>query len=274
VTTCKLERPEESEIPILLEIRAGVLGYPTRQILGNLDLAIREGDFLGLVGPNGSGKTTLLKTLLGALPLRGGELIRGPGLETLGYVPQRLGLDGIFPISVQELVCMGRYGGIATGRRPSDQDWDLVRAAIAQVGLEDKEGELYRDLSGGQQQRALIARALASDSRLLLLDEPTNGMDLPSQAEIVRLLERLHDEENLTVVLVTHDLNLVAEHANRLAILRNGSAMVGPISEILNSEVLSQTYGVQIEVLRSGGSCLIRPQLSSSSTSPERNPPC
>jgi ABC-type Mn2+/Zn2+ transport system ATPase subunit len=254
--------PSASKEPAteLLSLTGGALGYPGVEVLQEVNLQICEGDFLGLVGPNGSGKTTLLKTLLGALPLRGGGLERAQSLQTLGYVPQRHSLDSFFPISVFQCVLMGRYGLLSTGALPSSKDRERALHALEQVAMLPRKDALYRDLSGGQQQRVLIARALASASRLLLLDEPTNGMDLPSQAEIMNLIRNLHHQDGLTVVLVTHDLQLVAAYANRLAILRDRVLHVGSLEEILNSEVLSRTYGVPVEVLRLDHGYLVRVQ--------------
>ena len=234
----------------LIEFRGAHLGYSRRDIvLRDIDLTISRGEFLGIVGPNGSGKTTLLRTFLGLLKPVAGEVTIGDGTPVrYGYVPQRETVDTLFPIPVEEIVLMGRYGRIGPVRRPGAEDHAVARRCLESVGIADLARRSYRDLSGGQKQRALIARALATEPDILVLDEPTNGMDLASEHSLLELVRRLHAEQRLTVVLVSHLLANVADCAERIAIIAHGSLEVGARAEMLTSERLSRLYDMNVRV--------------------------
>lgn len=222
------------------------LGYGRKKkVLEGLSFELVKGDYLGLVGPNGAGKTTLLRALMGILKPASGKITHTPGAR-FGYVPQRMAMDEMFPLLVQDLVMMGRYPHLPFYRRPGAADREKVAACLHRVGLADKTREAFRDLSGGQKQRVLMARALASDPDVLFLDEPTNGMDLGSEESIMELVASLHGE-GMSVVLVTHVLALVARHARRVGILHNG-LILGQAEEILTGPRLSEIYGRKVEV--------------------------
>jgi len=246
----------------LIEIRGATLGYGRHAVLEGIDLTIREGDFLGLVGPNGSGKTTLLRTLLGLQGPLAGSVTRAmrEGRPVMAaYVPQRDTVDAIFPLTVRELVMMGRYCHIGVLRRPTADDHARVREALQHAGIADLAGRPFEALSGGQRQRVLIARALASDAPLLALDEPTNGMDLASETNLLALLRRLHAQQRLTVILATHLLHSVAPVASQIAILHEGRLRVGPREQMLTAAVLSEVYGMPVAVEAIGGRLAILP---------------
>ena len=226
---------------------AVTLAYGRAEILRDVCLNIGKGDFIGVVGPNGSGKTTLLRALLGLIEPTEGELNKDAELNAIGYVPQRHALNPYFPLSAHEIVLMGRYGGMALGMRPTDKDHEVTRRALEQVSMLDKRDSLYSELSGGQKQRVLIARALATESPLLLLDEPTNGMDLPSEAEIMKLLSRLH-QEGLTIVFVSHNLALVGHYAQRIVIIHERKLLFGEGKDLLTSAALTKAYGCPVSV--------------------------
>jgi ABC-type cobalamin/Fe3+-siderophores transport system ATPase subunit len=244
------------------------LGYRRRVVLRDLNFSIRSGEFFGIVGANGSGKTTILRALLGILrPLRGQVLARvepgqhdalpeggwfdlaaTPGALRFGYVPQRGFLDEIFPLTACDVVAMGRYGALGLLEWPGARDRELVAEALAHVGLAEVADRRFGDLSGGQKQRTLIARALASESRVLVLDEPTDGMDLEGQRGIMDLIGRLQAEMGVTIVYVTHRLNELGNAAQRLLLLHEGTVRIGPAGEILTPAVLEQVYGVPVRV--------------------------
>ncbi len=226
-----------------------VLGYGRQVVLSDVTLDIRRGDFFGLVGPNGSGKTTLLRCLLGILKPRSGQVTRAADLR-LGYVPQREMLDALFPLTALDIVLMGRYPHVGLVRSPRPSDRELSMHCLQQVGLADLAPRLYRELSGGQRQRVLIARALAVQPNLLVLDEPTNGLDLPTEAAILDLIERLHLRNEITIVLVSHVLNVVARYAHRLGVLLDGRLLVGDADELMQEQVLREVYGVPVCVQR------------------------
>jgi len=223
------------------------LGYGKRTILADLNLVLNEGDFLGIVGPNGTGKTTILKAMLGILKPMSGQVRRSAAVR-FGYVPQRQFIDEVFPLTVMEVALMGRYPLMGVFRRPSRQDRDFVAECLGHVGIADLASRTYRELSGGQKQRTLIARALAGQPQVLILDEPTNDMDIGSEHAIMELLKRFHDKDSITVVMVSHLLNVVVNYARTLALIDGGLRMVGSTQDILSSKNLSEIYEVTVEV--------------------------
>ena len=247
----------------LIAMRNVSLSYGKQSILEDVNLDIARQDYLGIVGPNGSGKTSILKALLSLLEPSEGKIEREPSLSIIGYVPQGQSLDPFFPLTTLQIVLMGRYGIIPWGRRPRDEDFQAARSALEQVGLSAKSDKLFRELSGGQQQRVLIARALASGSPLLLLDEPTRGMDLPSEGEIMGLLQSLREQQDLAMVLVSHDLSLIAAQVDSIALLRNGRLIRGSKSNLLSEEALGKTYGVPVRVIEGDGALLVKTEKGS-----------
>lgn len=238
------------------------LGYGRQRVLEDLTFTLYDGDFLGLVGPNGSGKTTIVKALLGILEPQGGRIVYERELHheiRFGYVPQRGTLDELFPLSVREIVRMGRYKAAGALHRLGPADARAVAQALAAVDVMELGDLRYGELSGGQRQRTLIARALAAGANCLVLDEPTNGMDLGSQAAILELIGRLHDEGGLTVVFVSHLLNEVANTVERLALLDEGRFDHGPVEEILTDARLSALYRTSVHVERVKGSYIVMP---------------
>jgi ABC-type Mn2+/Zn2+ transport system ATPase subunit len=223
------------------------LGYGRRTILSDLSFAVAEGDFLGLVGPNGAGKTTVLRAILGTLRPQAGTLVRSPALR-FGYVPQRDQVDYNFPLKVLDVVLMGRYDRIGLGRRPGSADRALAMAALEHVGIAELAERQLKDLSGGQKQRTLIARALVGEPNVLVLDEPTNGMDLVSTTQILGLVRELHERDGLTVIMVSHALNEVANYVERIALVVGGGFRIGSVDEIMTVPVLSEMYGIPVEV--------------------------
>ena len=223
------------------------LGYGRRVILSGLDFAIPEGDFLGLVGPNGAGKTTILRAILGTLKPLGGAVTTSPQLR-FGYVPQRDQVDYNFPLRVVDVVMMGRYDRIGLARRPSADDRRRAHAALEHVGIPQLAEQPLASLSGGQKQRALIARALVGEPNMLVLDEPTNGMDLVSTTQILGLVRELHERDNLTVLMVSHALNEVANYVERIALVVEGGFRLGTVQEIMTEQTLSEMYGIPVEV--------------------------
>ncbi|MDB4947900.1 MAG: hypothetical protein JWM27_549 [Gemmatimonadetes bacterium] len=231
----------------LVTFRGVRLGYGRRTILSGLDFSIPEGDFLGLVGPNGAGKTTVLRGILGSLRPLEGTIAVDPGLR-FGYVPQRDQVDYSFPLKVLDVVMMGRYDRIGLGRRPGADDRRRAVAALEHVGIADLADRQLGDLSGGQKQRTLIARALVGEPNLLILDEPTNGMDLVSTTQILGLVRELHETDGMTVIMVSHALNEVANYVERIALVVGGGFRIGTVDEIMSESVLSAMYGIPVDV--------------------------
>jgi zinc transport system ATP-binding protein len=226
-----------------------------RNVLENIDLEVEEGRFLGIIGPNGAGKTTLVRTILGLVkPYRGEVVVMGmpPSelrheLHHIGYMPQRVLFDPLFPVSVYDVVMMGRACCIGPLRFPSRRDREAVLESIRAVGLDGLEKRPIGELSGGQQKRAFLARALCLDTRILLLDEPTAGLDPEAQARFLELLDRLKREHSLTVVFVSHDIGVVAGYADEVACINRTMHLHGNPREVLRSGRLREFYRCQLD---------------------------
>jgi len=231
----------------LVRFDGATLGYGRRVVLSDLTFTISEGDFLGMVGPNGAGKTTILRAILRTLKPLHGTITHTPNIR-FGYVPQRDQVDYNFPLTVVDVVLMGRYDRIGLGRRPGERDRDLACKALQHVGILDLADQSLSLLSGGQKQRTLIARALVGEPNVLVLDEPTSGMDLVSTTQILGLVRQLHERNNLTVLMVSHALNEVANYVERIALVMNGGFRIGPVDEIMTQPVLSAMYGIPVDV--------------------------
>jgi ABC-type Mn2+/Zn2+ transport system ATPase subunit len=246
----------------LVRLEDAAVGYGRRALLEGVALAVRPGDFLGLVGPNGGGKTTLLRALLGALPLLRGRLVRSRGLR-VGYVPQREHVDGAWPFTAGEVALMGRVPALGPLRRPGARDREEVRRALARVGMEELRDRWFGELSGGQRQRTLIARALAAAPELLALDEPTNGMDPGAELSTMDLLRDLQREGGPAIVMVSHRIEAVANHASVLAFVDQEAGLfrVGSVDEMLRPEALLALYRRPVEVRVEDGRRVILPSM-------------
>ena len=205
--------------------------YGAEPVLQDVSLTINQGEFVGIAGPNGAGKTTLLKVLIGLLGCQKGSVEftcrldecegETPCRPCIGYVPQQpLLREQDFPVTVREVVEMGRYNQAGLFRRISERDRKGVDSAIADAGLRSVEDELFGDLSGGQQQRALVARALVGKPHLLALDEPTSGVDASGKKDFYALLGHLHKKHNISILMILHDLPDLTGRVNRLVFLQ------------------------------------------------------
>jgi zinc transport system ATP-binding protein len=208
-------------------------------VLEDVNLDIRQGEFVGIAGPNGGGKTTLVRLALGLeRPQRGRALLHGESAEDfrgrsrLGYLAQRTIMGIEAPATVGELVAAGRVPRRGIGRRFSAQDREAVRAAIERVGLADRRSVAVQRLSGGLQQRAYIAKALAGEPDLLVLDEPTAGVDADAQESFARLLAELHADLGATILYVSHEFGAVERFVERLVLVRGGIVFDGPPSAL------------------------------------------
>jgi len=231
----------------LISFDKATLGYGHRAVLTNISFEIPQGDFLGLVGPNGAGKTTILRAILGSLAPQSGTVTVAPGLR-FGYVPQRDSVDYNFPLKVIDVVMMGRYDRIGLARRPTADDRGRAHEALEHVGIDALADRQLMALSGGQKQRTLIARALVGEPTVLVLDEPTNGMDLVATTQILGLVRELHDRDSLTVLMVSHALNEVANYVKRIALVVERGFRVGTVAEIMTEQTLTEMYGIPVEV--------------------------
>ena len=229
----------------MLQLRDVSLGYDGRVVLEGVSLSIERGEFLALLGPNGAGKTTLLRGLLGLIPVVAGRIEYG--FDRLarppGYVPQRDTLDPIFPLTVFEVVLMGTYARLAPLQKVGRRERQLAALCLEQVGLAHLAARPFWALSGGQKQRVLIARALAGEPEILLLDEPTSGVDPGATSAIMDLLARLNHERGLTVVLVSHHLQLVRSLVRSLIWVEAGRVTKGLAERMLAPERMVDIFG-------------------------------
>jgi zinc transport system ATP-binding protein len=243
----------------VIELEHVTVNYQELIALEDITLHVTPGEFLALIGPNGSGKTTLVKAILGLVRPASGTIRlfgRPPhqldaGWKRVGYVPQITQIDPRFPIRVFEVVLMGRYGRIGLIRRPGPSDRAAAWRALAEVGLTELADRPIGRLSGGQRQRVLVARALANEPELLLLDEPTTGVDVGTTEGLFDLLDRLHTQ-GMTILVVSHDVGVVAQHADQVACLNRRLVAHGRPQEVLDGDVLQCMYGSQAALVGHG----------------------
>lgn len=236
----------------VLSLEGVWFSYDGQTVLEDVNLTLERGDFLGLIGPNGSGKTTLLKIALGLLRPQRGK-VRWFGRELQGaagaggrvaHVPQVVhAFEPRFPVTVAEVVATGRVAQRGLFRRLGRGDWQAVDEALEAVGLPHLRDRRVSELSGGQQQRVFIARALAARPEVMLLDEPTAGVDAGAQERFYALLERLHAERGLALMLISHDIGMITRRVTRLACLNRRLFYHGDIEGFLREGDLRAVYG-------------------------------
>jgi zinc/manganese transport system ATP-binding protein len=255
----------QAQIAVELENASARVG--SRMVWSDVSLSVREGEFMALLGGNGAGKSTLLKVLLGSLRLQQGHarvLGARPGQENeaIGYLPQRGSLAAGLRLRGRDIVRLGLDGdrwGLplplagARGRTVREQ----VQRAIEMVDAGAYADRPIGECSGGEQQRLLIAQALVRRPRLLLLDEPLDSLDLPNQASVAALVDRIRRESGAAVLLVAHDVNPLLSYLDRVAYLAAGRAVAGTVEEVIDSRTLSDLYGVPIEVLKASDGRLV-----------------
>ena len=255
-----------SEREILIEYKNVSLGYGKTVVHSNLNINIKEGDYWGLVGPNGAGKTTFVKSILGLIkPFPGGEIIyRKNQSEKIrfGYIPQRESLDMLYPLTVADVVMMGRYGLLRPGQRPENKDREYVRKSLDEMNITNLSDRLFRSLSFGQQQRVLIARAFSSEPEVLICDEPANEMDIKSQEAIIELLCHFHREHNMTVVLISHHLAHVVDHVEKIALINKQFWRAGNKDEVITEEALSNLYQIPVSIKKIDGKIVVLTKVS------------
>jgi len=234
--------------------------FGTRSVLKKLSFSVPHSSVFIIIGPNGAGKTTLIKLLVGILKVQTGRIeILQESIDTYSqkrlakvsaYVPQ--GLPAGFPFTVEETVLLGRAPHQKVLGLASQNDLDIAQQAMNFTQVAHLARRKLDQLSGGEQQRVLIARALCQQPRVILLDEPTASLDLSHQIRIMDLMEKLKTEKGLTVVMVSHDVNLAAMYADQLLLLKAGEIVcMGPVPEVLNFRTLEETYDCRLLVDKS-----------------------
>lgn len=239
--------------PAHLEIENITVAYNGTPALRDVSFLVPHGTRVAIVGPNGAGKSTLFKALVGLLPLRAGRILihglpLGHHLDCVAYVPQREEVDWRFPVTVTDVVMMGRYGKLGWLRRPGKQDALAVTRALDQMRIRDLASQPIGDLSGGQQQRVFLARALAQEPHILLMDEPFTGVDVATQEATLALLDELR-AQNVTVMVSTHDLNLATSRFDQVLLLNRRVIAYGVPKTVFTPENISEAFGTRVMYL-------------------------
>jgi len=242
----------------MIEINHLNVSYGTRSILKDISLRVERGEIMALLGPNGSGKSTLIRALSGVIPATGSLCLAGRTLSGLdpasrarlvAVVPQMASLPPAF--TVLETVLLGRTPYLNFLGQLSAKDHEIARSALAKVDALAFAERRVGELSGGEQQRVLLARALAQSTPVLLLDEPTTHLDLQHQIGLLDLVHRLARQENLTVLIALHDLNLAARYADSVALIVDGELKAqGSPAEVLRPDLLSSVYQWPVQVIQ------------------------
>ncbi|MGH3700671.1 MAG: metal ABC transporter ATP-binding protein [Pseudonocardiaceae bacterium] len=261
--------PRRAQEPVI-SFRQAAAQRAGRRLWSGVDLTVAPGEFVAVLGPNGVGKSTLIQTILGTLPLAGGELRvlgqpAGRANERIGYLPQRRSFDPSLRVRGRDIVRLGvdghRWGFPLPHWWPGNAARRAVAARVEEV-IELVGASAYADrpvgeLSGGEQQRLLIAQALAPAPELLLLDEPLDSLDLPNQATVAALIARIGRSHGVAVLMVAHDVNPVLSHLDTVVYLAPGGSRIGPPREVITSAELSQLFGTPIEVLTASDGRLV-----------------
>lgn len=232
--------------------------YNSHEVLSDIELEVSVGEIVGILGPNGSGKTTLLKCINRVLdPQRGSVLIEGKDHKRMtrkqialeiGVVPQNGGIT--FPFTVLDIVMMGRSPALSRFERESEEDMEIVERAMRMTNVTHLAEREIDEVSGGEKQRVIIARALAQRPRILLLDEPTLHLDVNHQLELLDLIAELARSENLSVIMVSHDLDLAARYCDKLILMKEGRIMAaGTVEKVLTPDNLDRVFGIKGHVV-------------------------
>lgn len=236
-----------------LEFENVMVAYNGHPILDDLTFEVPHGAQVAVVGPNGAGKSTLFKALVGLLPLRKGQIrIHGLPLgqhkDCVAYIPQREEVDWRFPVTVEEVVMMGRFNNFGWLGKPGEQDHAAVQQSMDQLGITKLAKRSIGELSGGQQQRVFLARALAQEPHILLMDEPFTGVDVATQEATLALLDDLRTR-SVTVMVSTHDLSMAAERFERILLLKRRLIGYGAREQVFTRENIGAAFGKQALIL-------------------------
>ncbi|MCC5910260.1 MAG: ABC transporter ATP-binding protein [Clostridiaceae bacterium] len=242
-----------------IEVKDIAFKYNDEMILKKLNVAIKENTFISIIGPNGSGKSTLLKTIArNLLPQEGAVFLKEKNLQSysakdlakeMAVVPQTTEVN--YNFTVEDIVLMGRHPHIKRFKREGVKDFEIVKEAMELTNTWHLRDRFINEISGGERQRAIIARALAQESKIILLDEPTSALDIHHQIEILDLLKELKEEKDVTIVAVLHDLNLAARYSEEILLLYEGEVVtIGSTEEVITVENLKKAYNIDMIVER------------------------
>ena len=239
----------------ILDVSRLTVRYNSHVALEEITFHLHKGERIAVVGPNGAGKSTLFKVIAGVLQPNAGEVnifgSRPRGHICIAYIPQRSQVDWNFPVSVADVVMMGRSAKLGPLSWPHKKDWEYVHHALETVELLDLATRQIGQLSGGQQQRMFIARAMAQEAELMLMDEPLSGLDTPSQEGLLRLLDTLRHQD-VTVMVATHDLDQAARHFDRIMLMNHRMIAFDEPQKVLHTNYLLQAYGGRLKISPEG----------------------
>jgi ABC-type Mn2+/Zn2+ transport system ATPase subunit len=221
------------------------IGYENHAVMSGISLSIARSSFTAILGANGSGKSTLLKTLLGIQPPIAGKILC-PSRPVFGYVSQSVELDTLYPLTGFDVALMGVYGRIRPGGLLPRHEQNFVHECLRATAADQFSRKKFSQLSGGQKQRVLIARALATRPDILVLDEPTAGVDVAATHALLEFISQIHQERELTILLVTHDLPLVRKHAEQVIWLHEGKILHGTVAELLTPQRMAEIFEIEI----------------------------
>lgn len=229
---------------ILLACRDASLGYEHRALLEHLTFTVRAGDYLCVVGENGSGKSTLMKSLLGLLPPLAGTIdCPAQRAGAIGYLPQQTSAQRDFPATVSEVVLSGFANKRGLHFFYSAAEKSAALMNMGKLGVLELQNRCYRELSGGQQQRVLLARALCATRKLLLLDEPVTGLDPVATGELYNLIKLVNLCNDITVIMVTHDIDAALRYATHVLHLGHQQLFFGTAAEYKQSDAARRFLG-------------------------------
>jgi len=236
--------------PHRLEVENISVAYGDRIVLNEVSFQVPHGARIAVVGPNGAGKSTLFKAMVGLLPLKTGRiLIHGLPLgnhkDCVAYIPQREEVDWRFPVTVGDVVMMGRFNTRGWFARPNRADQEIVERSLTEMGIASLAKTSISDLSGGQQQRVFLARALAQEPHILLMDEPFNGIDVTTQNILFDLLEGLR-KQHVTVIVSTHDLTMAAQRFDRILLIKRRLIAYGTAENVFSPDAIREAFGGQM----------------------------
>lgn len=240
----------------LLRTNKASLSFGSRKIWDELSFAINRGEFIALIGANGTGKSTLLKAIIGTQQLDSGSIELASEVS-LSYIPQHRTDDGFTPLKVKDLVRLGLDGHKPGLPWPSGAVREKVNLALSQVQAEHLANESIGNLSGGEMQRIRVAQAIIGQPDLILADEPLSNLDLNQQLVVSELFEQQRQKTGAAVLFVTHDVNPIIDYVDRVLYLAPGGYRIGSTEEVMQSEVLSELYGADIDVVRNQGRIVV-----------------
>lgn len=241
----------------ILEVNGLSLGYKGHTVIQNINLSFERGKVYSIIGPNGCGKTTLMRALSRNIkPERGEILLYGNNILRMNTkkVAKHLALlaqnnDTMSDVTVRHLVQYGRFAHKPWWQGNSKDDEEIVDWALEKTGMSNYSNRKITALSGGERQRAWIAMSVAQKPEILLLDEPTTFLDISHQLEIMELIKRLNQEENITIIMVLHDINHAARYSDELVVISEGKVFrKGDPWNILESDVLEQVFHVEADI--------------------------